>query len=322
MSHELIAHQGIGDEFSGTYYVESCYIKQTVQNKDYTDMILRDKSGARPVKYWGTVKGLAKGCFVFVAARVEEYQGAPSIICGNVEIEDEPKDLSNYMPVYEGFEDMADEFDELRKQLSELEKNLGEETCSMLVDEVYRGATFFDKFIRCPGSDGPSYGKQGGLIASVVRVARHAIDASRFYDVTDFEKAVMLSSALLVRVGAADAYDFEDCMPVMTKRGLLLGVPNLTITRVSSALRRVVAAAKKESKTIDQETVLRILHTITAATASCGVQPMTKEAMVLQKVMDLDGEVVDAMDFIDNDTNEGEEFTAYDPRLRRRYYRG
>ena len=138
---------------------------------------------------------------------------------------------------------------------------------------------------------------------------------------SDTEKSVMLAAALLCRVGAADAYDFEDCMPVLTKRGILLGMPNLTMTRVSSALRRVVSSAKADGKTVIQDTVLRVLHTIVAANKTCGVEAMTKEAMVLQGVVELDADVVDALDFMDSDVNE-DEFTAYDPRLRRRYYRG
>ena len=195
-------------------------------------------------------------------------------------------------------------------------------TGSMLVDEVYRSGTFFARFVSCPGSDGPSYGKQGGLLASVVRVARHALDASPFYGTTDEEKAIMLTAALLCRVGCADAYEFQDCMPILTKRGILLGMPNLTMTRVSSALRRVVAAAKKDGKTVEQEVIIRVLHAVVAANETCGIEPMTKEAMVLQGVVKLDGEVVDALDFMDNDENVDEEFTAFDPRLSRRYYRG
>jgi 3'-5' exoribonuclease len=322
MSHEQIAHQNIGDQFSGTYYVELAYIKKTVTNKDYTDMVLRDKSGARPVKHWGVVKDLCKGSWVYVAAMVEEYQGSPSIIARNVELAEEPDDLEDYIPVYEGSDDLADEFDVLRKDLSELERKTAEDTCGLLIDEVYRSGSFFDRFIRCPGSDGPSYGKVGGLLASVVRIARHSLDASRFYEATDYEKSVILTAALLCRVGAADAYEFEDCMPVLTKRGVLLGMPNLTMTRVSSALRRVVAAAKKDKKTVDQETIIRILHAVVAANETCGIEPMTKEAMVLSGVVKLDGEVVEALDFMENDVNEDEEFTAFDPRLGRRYYRG
>jgi hypothetical protein len=48
---------------------------------------------------------------------------------------------------------------------------------------------------------------------------------------------------------------------------------------------------------------------------------MTKEAMILRAIVELDNEVVDALDFISSDIND-DEFTAFDPRLRRRYYRG
>jgi len=321
MAHELIAHQDVGENFSGVYYVESAYIKKTVQNKDYMDMTLRDRSGSRPVKFWGTVKDVVKGCFVHVAAAVEDYQGNPSIIARNVELEDEPDDLSDYIPVYEGAAELADEFDALRAKLVELEDD-DNDTCSMLVDEVYRSAPFFDKFVRCPGSDGSCYGKTGGLLASVVRVGRHALEASSFYSASDQERAIILGAALLCRIGGADAYDFENCVPVVTKRGLLIGVPNLTMTRVSSALRRVVAAANKDDKVTDQDTILRLLHAIVAANETCGVEPMTKEAMVLSGVVKMDGEVVDSLDFIANDVNDSEEFTAFDPRTRRNYYRG
>ena len=322
MAHEQIAYQEVGKTFSGTYYVQSSYVKKTVQNKDYTDMVLRDKSGSRPVKHWGVVKDLNKGCFVFVAAAVEEYQGSPSIIARNVEIVDEPEDLSDYIPVYDGLGELADEFDVLRAELAELEKKTGDDTCGLLIDEVYRSGSFFDRFTKNPGSDGPCYGKTGGLLASVVRVARHAVDASNFYGATDSEKSVILTAALLCRVGGADAYEFEDCMPVVSESGLLLGTPNLTMTRVSSALRRVMQLAKKGDKTVSQKVTKRVLHAVTSANKTCGVLPMTKEAMVLAGVVSMDLEVVDALDFIENDVNKDEEFTAFDPRFGRRYYRG
>lgn len=315
MSHALITHQNIGDEFSGTYYVQSAYIKQTVQKKDYTDLLLRDRSGVRPVKHWGVIKNLTKGSWAFIAASVDEYLGNPSIKAKNIELVDEPDDLEEYIPIYEGCDELTEQFDTIKEMIDD-------ETCGLMIDEVYRSGSFFDKFIRCPGSDGPSYGKRGGLLASVVRIAGHSLDAGRSYGLTESENSIMLTAALLCRVGAADAYEFEDCMPVMTKRGILLGIPNLTMTRVSSALRRVIGTAKKAGKTVDQETVIRILHAIVAANKTCGVESMTKEAMILQGIVDLDTEVVDALDFINSDVNVEEEFTAYDPRMRRRYYRG
>jgi len=90
---------------------------------------------------------------------------------------------------------------------------------------------------------------------------------------------------------------------------------------VSSALKRVVAALSKDGKVPDQDTVIRILHAVASYDARC-VAPMTKEAMVLSSAYRNDSEMVDAMDFIANDQNPSEEFTAYDPSTGRRYYVG
>jgi len=322
MAHEQIGHQDIGDTFSGTYYVQAAYIKKTTTNRDYTDMTLRDKSGARPVKYWGTVKDLEKGCFVFVAAVVEDYQGSASIIARNVELVDEPKDLSDYIPSFEDAAGLAEGFDDIRAVIAGIEKDTKDDTCGLLVDEVYHNGKFFDRFVRSPGSDGPHYGKIGGLLANVVCVADHASKAAAVYALQPDESNVLITAALLCRVGGADAYDMEDCMPVMSKRGVLLGVSNLTMSRITSAIRRVIQAAKTDGKSVSQDVILRVLHAVVASGKIDGVTPMTKEALILAGILELDTEVVDAIDFIENDANKDEEFTSFDARLGRRYYRG
>ena len=53
-----------------------------------------------------------------------------------------------------------------------------------------------------------------------------------------------------------------------------------------------------------------------------GVTPMTKEALMLHSAWKVDSQMVEALDFIDSDVNEGDDFTAWDPTLRRRYYTG
>lgn len=321
MSHSLIAHQDIGDSFSGVYYVEQSHVKQTVQKKDYTDMLLRDKSGSRPVKYWGTVKDLDAKCWVFIGATVEEYQGGPSIIARNVEIVTEPESLSNHIPVYEGGDGMADEFDRLRQELSQLVEKTGEKTSEMLVEQVFDHGSFFDLFVRCPASSGAAYGKRGGLLACVVRTTRAALDMARFYGASEEEQVVILSAAFLCQIGGVDACEFVDCMPAKTERGLLLGLPSLTMTRINAALRRVASQAKQDGVELNRELLLRVLHAVVASSNTCGVRAATKEAMLLQHVVKMNNEVSDAQDFIENDVND-DAFTAYDPKLRRRYYRG
>ena len=322
-AHALLRHQEIGTAFEGVYYVESVFVKQTVQRRDYTDFMLRDKSGARNVKFWGRVDGVAKGDFVFIAANVEDYQGNPSIIAKNVEKMDVPSDLSSYIPAYDeaGSSDYAGAFDKIRSILTDIEAKTGNPTAGLIVDEVYKNAAFFAKFVTSPGSGRPHYGRQGGLLANTIRVAMSALEGADSYDLNDQEKDVLLAAALLCRIGAIEAFSFQDCMPVVTKKGTLLGTNNLTMNRIYSALKRVSTNLAVEKKATDAETVVRLLHAITSHDGS-GIKPMTKEALVLNAAYKSDEAIVDALDFIESDANKKEDFTAWDSSMGRKYYTG
>jgi len=321
--HALIQHQEIGTAFESVYYVESAFIRQTVQKKDFTDLILRDRSGSRNVKYWGRVDGLVKGEYVFIAANVEEYMGNPSIVAKNIERVDVPDDLSDFIPVYDdsGSKNNASKFDDIRAVLSEIEKGIGDTTAGQIVDEVYKNSSFFARFVVAPGSGRPHYGRQGGLLANTVRVAMASLIGAESYGLNDQEKAVLLASALLARIGAIESFEFKDCMPIVTKKGILLGINNLTMNRITSALKRAVATLNSENKTVNNDTIIRILHAV-ASHDGISVKPMTKEAMVLHTAFKTDSEIVDAMDFIESDKNKTEEFTAWDSSMGRKYYIG
>jgi hypothetical protein len=107
----------------------------------------------------------------------------------------------------------------------------------------------------------------------------------------------------------------------MTKKGMLLGVGNLTFNRLSVAIRKVTSEAKVSGKVISQESVLRVIHAVVASDERA-LKPATKEAMILAVAVRSDVEMVEAFDFITNDQNTTEEFTAFDPRRGVRYYRG
>jgi hypothetical protein len=98
-------------------------------------------------------------------------------------------------------------------------------------------------------------------------------------------------------------------------------VQNLTFNRLSMAIRKMTQEAKLAGKTISQESIIRILHAVIASDEKT-VKPATREAMVLAITARSDVETVKAFDFMANDQNNTEEFTAFDPRRGVRYYRG
>lgn len=320
-AHQPIAHVNIGDTFSGVYYVESVFTKKTKQNKDYQDFTIRDKSGSRVVKYWGTVDGVVKGDFVFVAANVEDYMGSPSIIAKNIQKEEIPTDMSEYLPTFGDFTKYAESFDKIKEFLRAKESETGDDLITRIVDEVYNNGAFFNKFVKSPGSARPHYGREGGLFANTVTIAEQCIKMSESYDMNGQEISIMIASSLLCRIGAIDAFEFKDCMPVETKKGILLGINNLTMTRIASALKRVVSELSKNGKVCNQDIIIRLFHAVSSCDDKC-LKPMTKEAMILSSIYRMNSQMVDAIEFINNDVNTNEEFTAYDPTLGRRYYTG
>lgn len=324
MAHALLANQEVGRSFEGVYHVESCYVKKTKQNKDYTDLMLRDKSGSRAVKFWGVLPTLQRGEFLQIKAMAEEYMGGISIIAKDAQRVSSPSDLSDYLSVYPDSSQNASMFDNLQQILAAIEKRTGDSTASTLVKEIYSNGAVFQKFVNAPGSVKPHYGRQGGLLANTVRVADQCAKVMDAYGLDDTDRAVLIASALLFRAGAIDAFEFRDCIPTETKRGVLLGVDNLTANRVTAAVRRItsaVDATPSSGKKPNVEVITRILHAIISYSGKA-VKPMTREAIILASVYRTDNEMVEAGEFIDNDVNFSEEFTAFDTTQRRRYYTG
>lgn len=318
MDHEMIASQDIGDSFSGIYYVESSYVRKTRNDKNFMDMVLRDRSGSRPVKFWGVVEGVEKGVYVFVSAEVESYQDSPSIIARNIEPAEAPDDLSDFVAPYEGRDELVDEFISLQDNTL---KGMSE-TCYLVVSKVFQPNGVWDDFISCPSSNGLHYGKEGGLLANVVRVSNLVLDSAKFYGLDEGQVAVLLASAMVCKIGAIDAYSFTDCMPCETDTGILAGMGNLTIARLNKALNNAVATARKEDIELDEEKLIKIVHAVAASHREYGVTPMTIEAMILESIVRMDSEIVDAIEFVAEDQNQNDSFTAFDPRTKRRYYRG
>jgi len=320
--HSFIMSQKVGDQFGDVYYVESVFVKLTAQQKKYTDMMLRDRSGSRNVKFWGTIEDLDAGDFVAIVARVEDYQGSPSVIATDMELAKEPEDLADFIPTFDDLKEREAKLASLISSVVKLEAAEKQETCTLLLGEVFNaGGVLYPKFIESPSSSMPHYGRIGGLLVNTVSVAQNALALADQYGFSPMEKVLTVTAALLYRVGAVDAYAFEHCMPKMTKKGMLLGVSNLTFNRLSMAVRKVSQDAKANNKIVSQETILRVLHAVIASDEKA-MKPATKEAMVLSVAVRSDVEMVESFDFLANDLNTSEEFTAFDPRRGVRYYRG
>jgi len=319
--HPLITHQEIGTSFVGTYYIEAAFVKSGKNKKDFTELTLRDKSGSRVCRYWGLIAGAKKGCFVYVEATVEYYMGAPSIVVNRIEIKDAPSDTSNYIAVCDDLDKHVSTILKVREWLKQTEASCSGSVVGKVVDDVYSD-DFYKRFLTTPGSVKPFYGRQGGLLANTARVVEQCSNISGSYSLRPDEKLILTAAALLFRVGAIDVYEFRDCMPAETDKGVLLGMNNMTMNKLFISVRKVLAEETKANRAIDSDGVFRLMHAASAYTNSHLLRPMTKEAIILAAAYRMDNELVEAIEFMANDTNTSEKFTAYDPAFGRRYYVG
>ena len=230
--HQFIAHQDIGDIFSGIYYVSSCDIRKTVRGDSYMDLTLRDSSGSRDVKYWSVNTEMSQGDFVKIEAKVEQYNSSPSFVATNVTLSGVPESMDNYISKYEDLDGLKVKFEEMVNRLEGYCKSSGDSTAINLVSEVFKSDKMLKAFTFAPGSDRVHYGKVGGLLAATIRVASLAESLAIQNGLSEKEKALTLSAGLIHRVGALDAFNFEDLVPTASLRGTLLGISNLTMARI------------------------------------------------------------------------------------------
>ncbi len=316
--HQFIKHVGIGDTVSGVYYLERIDIKLAKNGSRYSDFILRDKSGSASARFWGVAKDVEKKTFVDISANIEEYLNKPQIVIQRVDPEDDPDDLDDYIPKSDTSDQDADAFDELTDVVEKLCEESGNKTPILIVQEIFNKANFFNKFIASPSSGRPHYGREGGLLKQTANVTKMAKVIAANYNLNSNEKAILLASAMMHKIGSVDAYGFENLIPVETVKGALSGVKTLTTNRVFTAWKMLA----KKNKEVDGGTFDRIMHSLSTCFDSYSNKPMTKEAIVLSEAYRADSTIVESFDFIEDDESTDDSFTAYDSLRRRRYFKG
>lgn len=313
MAHQLVKHIAVGQEFEGVYYLEGVQQKTARNGNIYTDLVIRDKSGRAFARYWNQVKKVKAGCYIMLHASVEEYMGEPRIIIAAFKAVPKPDDMSGLVPHAENHEADLEAYGKYEEELTALAEKVSDDTCIAVYNGVFENADYVNAFATSPCSLEPHYGCVGGLLNCTVRTTAIALDVSEHYGFTPFERYVLLASGLLCKIGAVPAFEIDGgCFVKETERGALLGTGPLSL--------KMIAAAAHSVKGVKQETALRMTHAVSAANGV--TQAMTKEAMVLTEAHKLDATMVHASDFIAQDLNASDVFTAWDSQTRRRYYKG
>lgn len=311
--HSYLKEQKIGTQFSGVYYVAGVSIKKAKNNNEFMDITLKDKSGQVFAKLWSVDPKIVKGLYVKAVMNVDSYQNAPSYVLRSIVAYDQPIDPNLYIQTVENEKELVERFENYMKIAKETSENLNLPLARIL-ESVFT-AEFKAKFFKAPSNTGTYYGKVGGALENTINLCIGAMKMADIYKFNPAEQAVLITSALLSRIGCIDAYKMEECNVEQTLNGALVGVQNLSSIVLFDAWKKI------EKTTEDKPWFLKVYHAVTSLEGTETV-PSTKEAILLKSMIGIDSKIVEMFDYIDRDEHIEEGFTTFDVTNKRRYYVG
>lgn len=307
--HKLLTQQQVGTQFTGIYFVSAVSIKKTVTKKDYTEITLRDKSGAVFAKQWENNQNIKKGDFAEATISVEDYKGAPSYIVNKIITTNPPLDMSDYLPTVEDieaeFSEFKDNLENVKKSAENLQSGLED-----VLDSVFT-ASILKTLKKVPSSLGVFYGKAGSAIQNANRLYRLAVSISDTYGLKEDENLILLTSCLLSKVPCVDCYTINDCAPEETKTAKLINFRTLMQMRMFEAWKSLKSSPNREW-------LFRIMHVLGCSESD--LKPCTKEAIIFARIQEIDNQISESFDYIEREECWENGFSTFDVKNGRRYY--
>lgn len=311
--HAYLKEQSVGTQFSGVYYVAAVSVKKAKNNNEYTEFTLKDKSGSVFAKLWSVDPLIKKGMYVSAVMNVDDYNGTASFIIRSIKENDKEICQENYISVVENMDDLLAQF----RSYEQILKDISTENKLPIFDlfDAVFTKEFKEKFFKSPSGLGNYYGKVGGALENTINICKGAMTFAGIYGFSKTDKAVLLASALLSRVGSVDAFAMVDCAVEKTLKGELEGATFNSYLILNNAWKTL-----KKSKE-DEIWFAKISHAVTSQEGTENL-PLSKEAILLKNVISIDYKMSEMFDYIYRDEHIEDGFTTFDTNGKRRYFVG
>lgn len=267
------------DDASGTYFVKEA-TKIDRGNDPYMNLILQDGSGVVDAKKWHVSAQdevtLQPGNLITITGEMLMYKGKKQLRVDSCEISDSKEDLANFLvpsPV---------PIDELITRFRSYVKSITTPELKTILNEVFK--RYYTQFIDYPAAVRNHHEFYHGLIYHTVYMCDLAEQVAKIYN--DVNRDLLISGCLLHDVGKV----IELSGPLATKyttEGNLLG-------HLSIGMSIVREIAHENNITGDYPLILEhmiLSHHGKLEYGSC-VLPMTREALLLSMIDDLDSKMM------------------------------
>ncbi len=302
-----------GEGVRAVFMVSERRILVARNGKPYAKMLLTDKSGDVLGIVWEDarqqVSPIAPGDVVGIRGNVESYEGRVQIrIEKIVKLKEDEVDMAALVPTTG--KDIPAMIKEVDEHLAEI-RNAYLKT---LVEKIFASDGIRDAFQKAPAAKGIHHNYIGGLLEHTLYIMRTVNALYPIYAHLGLNKDLLTTGALLHDIGKIYEYSFSRIIE-MTPMGRLVGHIYLSTHIVDQAISKIEG--------FPDELRLQLLHILLGHHGQLEYGspklPMTKEAMLLHMLDDLDAKLIGFSSII-GATPDEEEFTAYSDTYSRYLY--
>lgn len=293
-----------GDLVRAVFMVSERKILIARNGKPYAKIVLADKTGDILGIVWEDAKQqaspLTPGDVVGVRGTIESYESRLQVrIEKVVKLKEDEVDMSALVPTT--LKDVPTMITEVEEHLSVIRNPY----LKTLIDRILGHDGMIDAFQKAPAAKAVHHNYIGGLLEHTVSIMRAVKAIYPVYEHLGLNRDLLIAGALLHDIGKIYEYSFGKIID-MTPMGRLIGHVYLSTHMVDQAMSDIPG--------FPEELRLQLLHMLLGHHGRLEYGspklPMTREAMLLHMLDDLDAKLIGFSSIMEA-TPEDEDFSAF-----------
>jgi 3'-5' exoribonuclease len=304
---------GDGDRVKAVFLVSERRLLTARNGKPYGKIILSDKTGDILGMVWDEaqeqVSIIAPGDVVGVRASAESYENRLQLRIEKItKLSDQEVDITSLVPSSSrDITSMVDEFEQACNSIKNLHLRL-------LIERIFARQGVREGFMKAPAAKGIHHNYIGGLLEHSLFILRAISALLPVYTHMGFNRDMLVVGAIVHDLGKIYEYTYTKIIDI-TPMGRLLGHIYLSANMVDQAASSIEG--------FPEELKLQLLHMVLGHHGQLEFGspklPMTKEAIFLHMLDDLDAKLTGICSIIDA-TPEEEPFSAFSSIYNRHLY--
>ncbi|MBN2298948.1 MAG: HD domain-containing protein [Deltaproteobacteria bacterium] len=273
-------------------------------SKPYAKLVFSDKTGSMPGILWEDAhtqtEGIDPGDVVGVRGSVESYEGRIQLrIEKIVKLNEDDVDMSALVLTTKG------DITSMMNELESIRATIKSGFLKDLLDGIFSRSDIKGAFIKAPAAKGIHHNYIGGLLEHTLAMLKSIDALYPVYAHLGINRDLLIAGAILHDIGKIYEYSYQRVID-MTPEGRLIGHIYLSAHMVDQKIAGMEG--------FPEELRLQLLHLILGHHGQLEFGspklPMTKEAIMLHMLDDLDAKLIGFSAIIES-TPDSDDFTAF-----------